>query len=407
MSTTTEPLTAVPDATADEQLLLVEHLHARLRDQFSGAAPEFEELRGRYPSKVLQLGVIPPLPEPDPDTGETPEQFAKRLRRPPSNIGLDFEVDQAPDGTATVEVESKFSFYIQRYPDRDAQAEFYAGGQEKQTRQEEENPEDPDAKDADAKERVRILPVFKRFEIDSGRVAVELEGDTGEREIDLSPTIAAVLNPVLTDPGTMYPFWAERSQTLPASALNGDQAHFEQAIHEAEGGSRSEPLTAPKSSIVVTWQPSAEGRIRVQATLRNDTLVKLRNQERPKRRSKADGEAKAKRTLPRDMELFNTRLRVFQSVGAFSRIEFRRAPKDFRYADLRHVWAVGRNCHGRRMDVERDGHDGIEEPLTTDHWPVYLQKQMTPRKEKALQLEFSSSRTRRRACRRSVASPRR
>jgi len=390
MSTTTEPLTAVPDATADEQLRLVEHLHTRLRDQFSGAAPEFEELRGRYPSKVLQLGVIPPLPEPDPDTGETPEQFAKRLRRPPSNIGLDFEVDQAPDGTATVEVEARFAFYVQRYPDRDAQAEFYAGGQEKQTREEEENPEDPDAaKAGDGKERVRLLPVFKRFYIDSGRIAVDLDGETGEQEIDLSPTVATVLGPVLTDSGTVYPFWGERSQTLPASALDGDQAHFERAIHEAEGGSRSEPLTPPKASIVVTWQPSADGHIRVQATLRNDTLVKLRNQERPKRRSKSEGETKAKRTLPRDMELFDTRLRVFQSAGAFRRIEFRRAPKDFRYADLRHVWAVGRNSHGRRMDVERDGDHGIEEPLSTDHWPVYLQKQMTPRKEKSLQLYFS------------------
>ncbi len=385
MSTTdTTPATAIPEATADEQLLLVEHLHSRLRDQFSGGAPEFEELRRRYPSKVLQLGVIPPLPQPDPDTGETPEQFAKRLRRPPSNIGLDFELQQAPDGTATVDVEARFSFYVQRYPDLDAQKEFYAGGQEQATREEEENAEDPDTK-----ENVRLLPVFKRFDIDTGRIAVELDSDTGERVIDLAGPIAAVLGPVLTDLGTVYPFWGRRSQTLPATALAGDQAQFEAAIREAEGGSRSEPLAPPQASVVVTWQPSADGRIRVQATLRNDTLFKLRNQERPKRRPKADGEKKSKPALARDMELFDTRLRVFQSAGAFQRIEFRRAPKDFRYAELRHVWAVGRNCHGRRMDVERDGEAGAEEPLTTDHWPVYTQKQMTPRKDRDLQLTFS------------------
>ena len=385
MSTTeAQPATDVPDAIADEQLLVVEHLQSRLRDQFSGSAPEFEEVRRRYPSKVLQLGVIPPLPDPDPDTGETPEQFAKRLRRAPSNIGLDFEIEQAPNGTATVEVEGRFSYYVQRYPDRDAQAEFYAGGQEQATRDEEENAEDPNTK-----ENVRLLPVFKRFEIDSGRVPVTLDTDTGERVIDLAAPIAAALNPVMSDAGTVYPFWGRRSHTLPAAALHGDQAHFEQAIREAEGGSRSEPLTPPKASIVVTWQPSGDGRIRVQATLRNDTLVKFRNQERPKKRTKADGDKKAKPMLARDMELFDTRLRVFQNAGVFRRIEFRRAPKDFRYAELRHVWAVGRNCHGRRMDVDRDGDDGVEEPLTSDHWPVYLQQQMTPRKDTSLQLTFS------------------
>jgi hypothetical protein len=386
MSTTeTDPTTAVPDASPAEQLKLVDHLQTRLRDLFSGSAPEFEELRRRYPSKVLQLGVITPLPEPDPDTGETPEQFAKRLRRPPSNIGLDFEVERASDGTATVEVEGRFAFYVQRYPDRDAQAEFYAGGQEKATREEGETAEDPDTK-----ENVRLLPVFKRYDIDSARIAVKLDGETGEEVIDLAVPITRVLGPVLVDRGTVYPFWGRRSQTLPATALDGDQAHFEHAIHEAEGGSRSEPLAAPKASMVVTWQPSGDGRVRVQATLRNDTLVKLRNQERPKKKSKKDGDAeKTKAALVRDMDLFDTRLRVFQDTGAFKRIEFRRAPKDFRYAHLRHVWAVGRNCHGRRMNAERDDDDGIEEPLTTDHWPVYLQKQMTPRKDKALQLKFS------------------
>jgi hypothetical protein len=381
----TESATAVVDATAAEQLALVEHLQTRMQDLFSGTAPEFEELRRRYPSKVLQLGVIPPLPEPDPDTGETPEQFAKRLRRPPSNIGLDFEVEAGPDGTATIEVEAEFAMYVQRYPDRDAQAEFYAGGQEHATREEEENPEDPDTK-----ENVRLLPVFKRFNIDSGRLAVTLAGDTGEQVIDLACAIAAVVGPVLVDLGTVYPFWGRRSHTLPAVALAGDQAHFEHVIAEAEGGSRSEPLAPPKASIVVTWQPSGDGRIRVQATLCNDTLIKLRDQERPKKKAKADGDeaSKAKPTIARDMELFATRLRVFQGVGAFRRMEFRRAPKDFRYAELRNVWAVGRNCHGRRMDAERDGEDGFEEPLTSDHWPIYLQRQMNPRQDPALQLTF-------------------
>lgn len=387
MSTTeARPAVAVPDATPDEELGLVEHFHTRLCELFSGSALELAEIRGRYPNKVLQLGVIPPLPEPDPDTGETPEQFAKRLRRPPSNIGLDFEVERAPDRTATIEVDTRFAFYVQRYPDRDAQAEFYAGGQEKETRDEEENPED-----ADTKENVRVLPVFKRFDIDSGRVSVGLDGDTGEKVINLAEPIAAALGDVLLDKNTVYPFWGRRSQTLPAEGLDGDQAQFEHAIAEAEGGSRSDPLSLPQASIVVTWQLGSDDRLRVQATLTNDTLVKLRNQERPKKKGPKGGEndEKPKRPLARDMELFDTRLRVFQDAGAFKRIEFRRAPKDFRYAGLRHVWAVGRNCTARRMDVARDGEAGTEEPLTTDHWPVYLQGRMTPRTDENLQLRFA------------------
>ena len=195
---------AVPAATPAEELALVEHLHTRLRELFSGAAPEYEEIRERYPSKVLQLGVVPPLPEPDPDTHETPEQFAKRLRRPPSNLGLDFEMQRGPGGEMAVEVEGRFSTYVQRYPDHQAQEQFYSGGQERQTREQEENPED-----ADTKENMRLLPVFKRIDIETGRIRVELDGDTGETVIELDERVAAALGHVLVDSGTVYPFWAD------------------------------------------------------------------------------------------------------------------------------------------------------------------------------------------------------
>lgn len=382
MSATETPQGTTAPATPHEQFALVDHLQRRLRDRFSGASPEFEEIRQRYPSKVLQLGVIPPLPQPDPETGETPEQFAKRLNRPPSNIGLDFEVERAPDGSCTIELEAAFTHYVQRYPDLAAQLEFHRGA-EQRTREEEESDEDPDTK-----ENVRLLPVFKRYRIETGRITVNLDGDTGEDAVDLFDSINSVLGTVLGEQETVYPFWGRRSQTLSADALSGDQAQYEQAIALAEGGSRSELLAPPRASIVVSWQPSSDGRLRVQAALRNDTQVKLRNQQRPKAKKSGGGEEN-KRELPRDMELFDTSLRVFQDAGVFKRIEFRRVPKDFRYAHLRHVWAVGRNCHGRRMTVERDGDVGIEEPLATDHWPVYLQKRMTPRKDESLQLRFA------------------
>jgi hypothetical protein len=387
MSTTEQPnaiSTVAANATPAEELALVEHLHGRLRELFSGSAPEFEEMRDRYPSKVLQLGVIPALPEPDPETHETPEQFAKRLRRPASSIGLDFEMERGPDGRLSVEVEGRFTYYVQRYPDRDAQAAFYGGGQERATREDEPNPED-----SDTKNNMRVLPVFKRYGIASDRIQVALDGDTGETVIDLAQPVATVLGDVLSDPKTVYPFWGRRSQTLPVSAVDGDQVEFELATAEAEGGSRFEPLAPPKASIVVTWPPAAEGRVRVQATLRNDTLVKLANQQRAKPKSKGKAAAPERRELSRDMELFDARLRVFQDAGAFQRLQFRRAPKDFRYANLRHVWAVGRNCHGRRMDGAADGEAGLDEPLTTEYWPVFVQKRMEPRQDPALQLTFA------------------
>lgn len=408
MSTTELATAAVAAATPQEQLNLLDHLQRRLSEQFSGSAPEFDVITDRYPGKVLQLGVIPPLPKPDPDSPETPEQFAKRLRRAPSNIGLDFEVEPRPDGTCTIAVEGRFSYYLQRYPDLASQREFYSDGQEEQTREDADETEtapaeaaaagqDPDAtsshngkpdtasKEKTAEVNVRLRPVFKRYIVETARIAVRLSGPVGEDVLPLDGQIAAALGAARLEPETMYPFWGRRNQTLKLEAMTGDPGDFEKAIAEAEGGSRSKPLELPQASIVVTWQPSDNGRLRVQATLRNETVVALGGHKR--RNNKNDGDDE-QRSLPREMDMFDTSLHVFQDVGAFKRIEFRRAPKDFRYAALRNVWAVGRNCHGRRMTVELDGDAAAEEPLTTDHWPIYLQKRMTPRRERSLQLRF-------------------
>src|ERR1019366_8004097 len=85
------------------------------RGRLAGDHPSRQVIRHRNPSQELQLGVLPALPEPDPDGGETPEQLARRLNRPPSQMGVNFNLP--PDsGQAAVEVAASFSFYVQRYP---------------------------------------------------------------------------------------------------------------------------------------------------------------------------------------------------------------------------------------------------------------------------------------------------
>jgi hypothetical protein len=355
-------------ATPAEQQDLVTYLHERLRSRFAGDGPEHELITDRFPSKVLQLGILPPLPQPEPDAPETPEELARLLGRAPSAMGLDFELDLRQDGTAELELQAEFSVYIQRYPTRDEQHEFHVGGAEEATEEEDEQQR------GDA-ESMRLKLKFGRLDIDTGPQPAVIHGSRGQVEIPLDDLLVAAIGPALTDQTAVYPFAARTNQTLPVGALDGDQVSFERELRAAEGDARHRPLEPPKASMIVTWQPTENGRVRVQATLRNDTLVPLRN------RKAARG---APRSLPRDLELFNSRLRVFPVRGELRRMEFHRAPKDFRYAGERAVWAVGRNAHARRLDAR----EHPREPLTTETWPVFVQKRMESRHEPALQLSF-------------------
>ena len=84
-------------------------------------------VRHQRPGMVLALGVLPALPQPDPDSGETPAQLARRIGRPPSQLGFTTRV--TPDNDkVTLGVEADFSFYVQRYPDRAEQAAARGSG---------------------------------------------------------------------------------------------------------------------------------------------------------------------------------------------------------------------------------------------------------------------------------------
>ena len=124
MSTATSPLAppapAANPATRAEQELLLRHLADDVRGRLAGDHPDRKVIRHRRPSQELQLGILPPLPQPDPDGHETPEQLARRINRPPSQIGVNFNL--VPNGDeAAIDVAASFSFYVQRYPELDEQ----------------------------------------------------------------------------------------------------------------------------------------------------------------------------------------------------------------------------------------------------------------------------------------------
>ena len=119
MSTVTPPVaatatTATP-TTPLEQEILLGHLSDNVRGRLAGDHASRKIIRQRRPGQELQLGVLPALPQPDVDSHETPAQLAQRINRPPSQIGVNFNL--TPDaGQAAVDVAASFSFYVQRYP---------------------------------------------------------------------------------------------------------------------------------------------------------------------------------------------------------------------------------------------------------------------------------------------------
>lgn len=365
-------------ATPAEEERMAAHLAEVARVRFSGDGPDHAVIRGAFPGKVLQLGVLPALPQPSADDPLTPEQLAQRIGQAPSTMGLDFRL-RLHNGEGALDVRSRFAFYVQRYPDRDEQAAFYSdedpAGRENDETDAGADPQQTPSADGggggakaarhDADKTMVLMPKFERFDIDIGE-QVAVSGSRGSVTVDLSAAVAAQLHGALTAPETVYPFLARRGQTLPVSAL-GDTAGpaadvaFKAAIAAAEGDARATPHTGPTVELTVAWQPDADDTVRVQVTLGNTTLAPQLAGRGGRSRAQQGGP----RLIPRELALFNTRMSVQPTIGEPVALRFHEAPEDFRYADTRHTWALGRGCVGRR-----DGDDG---PLATDTWPVYRQ----------------------------------
>jgi hypothetical protein len=356
---------ALFDSTPVEEERVASYLAEMLRIRFTGEGDEHRIIRYQFPSKALQLGILPALPQPDPGDPITPEQLAQRLNQAPSSMGLDFRL--APQGeTATLEIGAYFSIYVQRYPERDEQFDFYTGDAEQNTREKDESDDDDGSDDT-----MRLMPKFERFDIELS-TTVPVVAERGEKTVELTGEVAAQIGAALTDHMTVYPFLGRPNQTLPVSAMRGTDAQWWSAITHAEGDARSTPHTPPRVEMIVAWQPDGQGTVRVQVTLANRTLVPAR--ARRGRSTAQQKGAKATRTIPREVALFNCRLRVFPAAAEFQELRFHEAPRDFRYRDARSTWALGRGCVGRR-----EGEGG---PIVSDTWPIYRQPRTETRRGK-------------------------
>lgn len=398
MSTTTQTQTPqgtggqspapAPPTTAREQEILALHLSEHTRSILAGDHPDMRFIRDRRPSQVLQLGVLPALPQPKEDSSQTPQEVARRIGRPPSQLGMHFTLAPDDQGEATLDVEGDFSVYVQRYPELDRQREVAAVAPTSNEEGDEHAGEEGSGTGNDAgasggKGKKRggagssdLAEVWERFDIRIDRRAVVLDlasGDRGTERIDLDPDLRTVLGSVLTEPETVYPF--RSSQQLPNAAVAGSETEYREAIREQEGDARTRPLQPPQACIELDWRRMPDGQLKVRATLMNVTVE-------PRRERRKAGEHG---TRDRELALFNCRLRVYEHVGAVKKTKFRQAPKDFRYADQRWIWALGQNCCARRLEAT----ENPEEPLSTDTWPVYRQRRMVPNQEPTLQLEFA------------------
>jgi hypothetical protein len=369
-------------ATAAEEERLVRHLAKTARVRFTGEGEDHRVITGTTPSKVLQLGILPALPQPDPGEQITREQLARRIGQAPSTMGLDFRLDRlGADGV--LEVVTRFSFYVPRYPSRDEQAAFYSDAYaHSRSRREDEGFADEEGSSGTEPDgslgTMRLMPKHERFDVET-KSTVRVDDERGEQSIDLSADVLAQLDGALTAKETVYPFLARRGQTLDVAALNGDEAAYSAAIALAEGAARDDAHSGPEVRLTVAWQPDGEGSVRVQVTLGNDTT----EQQLAGRAGRSRSQQGGARIVPREQSLFNCRIAVSAVEGRVLPLRFHQAPGDFRYADTRHTWALGRSCVARR--------EGDHGPLVTDTWPMYSQARSVPTRGEHGELELRFS----------------
>jgi hypothetical protein len=308
---------------ASEQEILVAHLSEAVRAGLAGDAPDRWLIHDRRPSQVLQLGVLPALPCPDPESGETPEQLAQRLRRTPSQLGFTFRLRPDPDGSAVVELAASFSCYLQRYPELDDQRRALGSEGSPAT------DSDPKTKNGGKSESTGssdLAEIWERFDIDASpfELTLKLSGaERGSERVELDSAVRRQLGPAFTDARTAYPF--RTTQQLPDAACQGSEEDYWRAIREQEGDARDRPLEPPRVAIQLDWRKLPDQTVKATVNLLNLTV------EAPRaRRKKGEHGRRA-----REFALFNCRLRCNERSGSFIPVEFRQAPEDFRYQHLR------------------------------------------------------------------------
>lgn len=421
VSDTTEE--AVATTRNRDQERIVRHLAEHVRRELAGEAQQFIERT--WPHRKLQLGVLPPLPPPedppndqaadttDDKNNETSAVARVEPGRPPSTMAAEF-LYVPEDTSATLEVEADFSVYIQRYPTREQQAEYWARTGGVGTDLEGEPSDVETTTDAEANKTVdttsdtadadytgdandngealsaneppddsgdtgkpkskrppvmSLMRLFERVDIHVGPITVALDPEQRFDQIDLRDDVQAAIEqtlaPVLAARETVYMFQSG-TQTLPEGALDSDDAWWE-TIRTAEGAARAKALAMHCATILVNQRRDRNGRLRIRVTLENESVA-------PRRRPRGHED----RELGRDMHLFNSSVLARRVDGHFHKIEFAQAPEDFRYDLLRLVWAHGSNAVAEGVDARGEPVplDAHPDAVRTTTWPVFRQRRL-------------------------------
>jgi hypothetical protein len=415
-----------------DQERIVRHLAEHARQQLSGEAARFIE-RVR-PSRTLQLGILPPLDPVDPPPTPAAEAAEPEPQEPadgdfngrPPTMGLDFAVSPATDGTAAVRVSGTFSVYIQRYPTIEEQKAFWqtavpapedgdtatdgdgaevaqpaagktmatagdsgatavaagcdaaeAGGKDaggngaadrKDAGDGKADPPQPPAKRRGREPVMSLFPKYERIDVEIPPTDVPLDPSKPHDTISLRDiaqgAVDRALTPALADAKTVHAF--EGNQTVPLTELEGDQARWEQTLKSKEGDARTRRALRPHQvSLTVQTRRTRSGALNVSLTLANDSVA-------PRKGEKGDA-----KELQRDMHLFNCELQAAPTAGALASFTFERAPEDFRYDDLRLVWAHGRNA---AADGYLEGQPCTPttqaDEVRTTTWPLHVQRKL-------------------------------
>jgi hypothetical protein len=429
------------DARAADQERLVRHLSETVRRELAGE-DVYEPGDRRYiervkPSRQLQLGVLPPLPAPDPpsdddaatpgDDGQQlpPERLPTDSRGAPPNMGVDVVVAPNAYGIVELELYAELAVYVPRYPTVEQQRAHWAirlGADgtlilpDEHAHPDHEHTPSPaeaatdsavddqphgngnhntgaepptadtteDAPAPQRKRRARHMSLYlvnERVDLSIGPIPVRVDTRNGRGSDSFSSQVQAAidvqLGSILSQANTVHRFKSGR-MTLPPKCTASRET-FEAAIRDAEGDARrSHPLAAHQANFHLAWKLDQSGNARLHVTFSNESHAP--------RRASHNTEI---RELDRDMHMFNVRLQVRATTGQIVSQPFAQAPEDFRFDDLRAVWA-----HGRNAVVEGVGEAGeVVKPssltppaaVVTTTWPTFRQHRMVANEHGASQ----------------------
>ena len=144
-----------------------------------------------------------------------------------------------------------------------------------------------------------------------------------------------------------------------------------------EGDARTKrPLRPHQVSLTVQTRRTRTGALNVSLTLANDSVA-------PRKGEKGDA-----KELQRDMHLFNCKLRAAPTAGELAAFAFDRTPEDFRYDNLRMVWAHGRNAAADGyLDGQPCAPTTQADEVRTTTWPLHIQRKLVTNPD--LELAFS------------------